>query len=187
MDIQDYIKKGLDAYYDRYHQVTEEGFCRWMRPDVPDEMKAADGDDEWSIWRLVPSIVTKDDIRALENEFGLVFPEWYKVFISTYHHYFDVVPEQGLDEPLHSIKDMYNPLLCRLGYLPFTWDSEYGNILCIDLNEGSDEEHGAIYEIDHDILFGYDEEHTERNTLKESLTFLYPNFKAYFDHTFLVS
>ncbi len=80
---------------------------------------------------------------------------------------------------------MYNPLLCRLGYLPFSWDTEYGKIRCIDLQESPDEEKCGIYEIDHEILFEMDEENTERNELKESLIFLYPNFKTYFDHTFL--
>ena len=185
MDIRGYIQQGFEAYYDRYNQVTEEGFCRWMRPGVPDEMKVADCDEEWSRWKLVPSIVSKDDVHGLEKEFGLVFPAWYKAFISTYHHYFDVVPEQGIDEPLDHIKNMYNPLLCRLGYLPFSWDTEYGSIICLDLNESPDEENHAIYQIDHEILFDFDEENTERDQLKESLTWLYPNFKAYFEHTFL--
>ncbi|MFB6362970.1 SMI1/KNR4 family protein [Paenibacillus elgii] len=188
MNIQDYIKQGFEAYYERYNQVTEEGFGRWMSPEVPDEMKAADyGDDEdeWSIWKLVPSVVSEDDIGTLEKEFGLTFPEWYKVFISTYHHYFDVVPEQGMDELLDGIKNMYNPLLCKLGYLPFSWDTEYGKILCIDLKELPDEDRCAIYQIEHEVLFDLDETTTERDELKESLEFLYPNFKTYFDRTFL--
>ncbi|RXZ78924.1 SMI1/KNR4 family protein [Paenibacillaceae bacterium] len=185
MDIRDYVKQGFEAYYDRYSQVTDEGFCRWMRPDVPEAMKAADGDEEWSIWKLVPSIVSEDDITALEQQFGLSFPEWYKAFISTYQHYFDVVPQQGINEPLDDIQNMYNPLLCRLGYLPFTWDSEYGHILCIDLNEGSDEERYAIYKIDHEILFDLDEATADRDELRNSLILLYPNFKAFFDDTFL--
>jgi len=42
-----------------------------------------------------------------------------------------------------------------------------------------DEESCVIYAIDHDILFD------ENVDIQSSLTFLYPNFKAYFDHTFL--
>lgn len=185
MDRKEYIKNAFEAYYARYNQVTEEGFCRWMRPDVPDVMKVADIDEEWSRWKLVPSTVSQEDVAALEEEFGLNFPEWYKAFISTYHHYFDVIPEQGIDEPFDRIRDMYNPLLCKLGYLPFSWDTEYGKIRCIDLQESPDEEKFGIYEIDHEILFEMDEENTERNELKDSLIFLYPNFKTYFDHTFL--
>lgn len=37
--------------------------------------------------------------------------------------------------PLANIRDMYIPSLCLLGYPPFTWDSEYGKIWCIDVNE----------------------------------------------------
>jgi len=80
---------------------------------------------------------------------------------------------------------MFNPLLCRLGYLPFTWDSQYGCIWCIDLGGGPGEEQQAIYEIDHEVLFDLDEVLTDRKQLQEHLVFLYPNFKAYFDHTFL--
>ena len=47
------------------------------------------------------------------------------------------------------------------------------------------EDYGAIYEIEHEILFDLDEERTDQAKLKESLVFLYPDFKAYFDHTFL--
>ncbi|MDR9854225.1 hypothetical protein RJP21_11490 [Paenibacillus sp. VCA1] len=50
---------------------------------------------------------------------------------------------------------------------------------------GPDGEQQAIYEIDHEILFDLDEVHTERKKLQEHLVFLYPNFKAYFDHNFL--
>lgn len=185
MDIRDYIKQGFETYYAKYSQVTEEGFCRWMRPDVPAEMKVVDTDEEWSTWKLVPSIVSEDHIGGMEEEYGLTFPEWYKAFISTYHHYFDVIPEQAVDEPLDNVRHMYNPLLCRLGYLPFTWDEEYGKIWCIDLREDAGEGYGAIYEIEHEILFDLDEERTDQAKLKESLVFLYPDFKAYFDHTFL--
>ncbi|GIO88846.1 SMI1/KNR4 family protein [Paenibacillus lactis] len=185
MDIRDYIKRGFEAYYAKYSQVTEDGFCRWMRPHVPAEMKATDTDEEWSIWKLVPSVVSEADIRELEDGYGLTFPEWYKAFISTYHHYFDVIPEQPVDEPLDNVRDMYNPLLCRLGYLPFTWDSEYGKIWCIDVNEDAGEDFGAIYEIEHEILFDLDEEQTDRAELKASLDYLYRDFKTYFDHTFL--
>ncbi|WP_127590350.1 SMI1/KNR4 family protein [Paenibacillus lautus] len=185
MEIRKYIKQGFETYYAKYSQVTEEGFCRWMRPDVPAEMKAVDTGEEWSIWNLVPSTISEVDIGVMEQEYGLTFPEWYKAFISTYHHYFDVIPEQAVDEPLDNVRDMYNPLLCRLGYLPFTWDSEYGKIWCIDVNEDAGEGFGAIYEIEHEICFDLDEEQTDRAELKKSLVFLYPDFKAYFDHTFL--
>ncbi|MGY3185811.1 SMI1/KNR4 family protein [Lysinibacillus sp. TE18511] len=179
MNIREYIKKGFEVYYEHYNQVSEDGFCRWMRPDVPVEMKLADIDEEWSRWKMVPSVVTEDDIQALEKEFGLPFPEWYKAFISTYHHYFDVIPEQSVDEPLNNVRDMYNPSLCSLGYLPFSWDEEYGKIICIDLNDNADEETCAIYEIDHEILFD------DNADIQASLDYLYPNFKAYFDDTFL--
>ncbi|KOR89115.1 SMI1/KNR4 family protein [Paenibacillus solani] len=185
MEIRDYIKQGFETYYNKYRQVTEDGFCRWMRPDVPAEMKVVDTGEEWSIWRLVPSQVSEDDIYAMEKEYGVTFPEWYRAFISTYHHYFDEIPEQPVDAPLDNVRDMYNPLLCRRGYLPFTWDSEYGKIWCIDVSEDAGEGGGAIYEIEHEILFDLDEERTDRAELKESLVLLYPDFKAYFDDTFL--
>ncbi|MCV4230707.1 SMI1/KNR4 family protein [Virgibacillus sp. LDC1] len=185
MEIRNYIKQGFETYYAKYSQVTEEGFCRWMRPDVPAEMKAVDTGEEWSIWKLVPSTISEVHIGAMEQEYGLTFPEWYKAFISTYHHYFDIIPEQAVDEPLDNVRDMYNSLLCRLGYLPFTWDSEYGKIWCIDVNEDAGDGFGAIYEIEHEICFDLDEEQTDRAELQKSLVFLYPDFKAYFDHTFL--
>ncbi|KOP80948.1 hypothetical protein AMS59_00420 [Lysinibacillus sp. FJAT-14745] len=178
MDIRAYIKNGFEVYYERYNQVSEEGFCRWMRPDVPEEMKVVDIDAEWSVWRMIPSAVTEEDIQTLEKEFGLNFPEWYKAFISTYHHYFDVIPEQSVKEPLNNVRDMYNPSLCSLGYLPFSWDEEYGKIFCIDL-KNDNEENCAIYEIEHEILFD------DEADIQASLDYLYPNFKAYFDDTFL--
>lgn len=179
INIRLYIENGFRAYYDRYYHISDEGFCRWMRPDVPDEMKVMDIDGEWSVWKLIPSQVTEQDIQGLEKEFGLKFPQWYKVFISTYAHYFDHIPEQDLHNPLDNIRDMYNPSLCHLGYLPFCWDAEYGHIFCIDVNHLEDEESCAIYAIDHDILFN------EGVDIQASLEYLYPNFNAYFDHTFL--
>ncbi|MCL1701848.1 SMI1/KNR4 family protein [Lysinibacillus sp. Bpr_S20] len=181
MDIRAYIKNGFEVYYERYNQVSEEGFCRWMCPDVPEEMKVVDIDGEWSVWRMIPSTVTEEDIQALEKEFGLHFPEWYKAFISTYHHYFGVIPDQSIEDPLNNVRDMFNPTLCSLGYLPFSWDTEYGKIICIDLNNNADEDNCAIYEIEHEILFD------DGADIQSSLDYLYPNFKAYFDDTFLES
>ncbi|MNW25743.1 hypothetical protein D3C74_24930 [compost metagenome] len=190
-NIRDYVKQGLEVYYERYNYMIEDDFCRWMHPDVPDEMKVQDGtmssDQDWARWRIIPSTVTQEDIAGLEQEFGLTFPTWYQAFISTYHHFFDIVPSQGVDDPLSDIRNMYNPVLCKLGYLPFAWDAEYGKIRCIDLSAAPDEDQCAVYEIEHEILFDLDELVAERNILQDHLVHLYPNFKAYFDHTFLES
>ena len=76
MEIRDYIKQGFETYYAKYSQVTEEGFCRWMRPDVPAEMKVVDTDEEWSIWKLVPSvwvrIILSDGRRVWIDFSGMV-------------------------------------------------------------------------------------------------------------------
>jgi len=185
MDIRDYIKVGFEAHYNRYNQGE---FSRWMHPDVPVQMRIEeDSEEEWSQWKLVPSTVSNQDIINLEQEFGLRFPEWYKAFISTYHHYFDNIPQQSITEPLDDIKNMFNPILCRLHYLPFCWDSEYGKIYCIDLNQLPDEMSCAIYQIEHEILFDLDETTAGPAELQASLELLYPNFKSYFDQTFLAN
>ncbi|GAA3406181.1 hypothetical protein GCM10020370_32240 [Paenibacillus hodogayensis] len=42
MDLREYVKTGFETYYARFSQVTEQGFCRWMRPDIPDDMKVTE-------------------------------------------------------------------------------------------------------------------------------------------------
>ncbi len=124
--------------------------------DLPEEMLAdgADPDEEWNVWKLIPSTVTDDDIAEQEKAFGLKFPDIFKAFLSTYHHVFEAPIGRNMpDAPFDSLDNAFNPHLTANGYLPFTWDKEGCFIRCIDLNADNDGARCPVVQFDHEELF----------------------------------
>lgn len=75
----------------------------------------------------------------------------------------------------------WNPALVKHGYLPFTWDSEGYFIRCIQLAEMPEEEKCGIYQIDHEILFDFDEETVTREQIDGKMKFVSRNLLTYLD------
>lgn len=114
----------------------------------------ADPNEEWKVWKLIPSTATEQDVENLEKTIGTKLPQCLKAFLTVYHHYFDApIGENPISAPFEAVLDAWNPLLVKHGYLPFTWDEEGYYIRCIDLANMPNEEQCGIYQIDHEILF----------------------------------
>ncbi|MDE7299620.1 MAG: hypothetical protein K2N94_12480, partial [Lachnospiraceae bacterium] len=71
--------------------------------------------------------------------------------------------------------------LVRNGYLTFGWDEDVYFIRCMDLQNMPDEERCPIVQIDHEIMFDFDEDTTERAELEEEMQPVAENFFAYLD------
>ena len=109
----------------------------------------ADPDEEWKVWKLIPSTVTDQDIEKLETDIGAKLPRCLRAFLTVYHHYFDgPVGVNPISAPFEAVRNAWNPLLVKHGYLPFTWDDDGYYIRCMDLANMPDEERGIIMNFD---------------------------------------
>lgn len=184
-EIQDFIKTFFERYYEKLYSTDD---ILVKLPGIPKEMLAegANPDEEWNIWRLIPSTVTEKEMEELENECDLKFPNVIKVFLSTYYHFFEEpVGRNPVNKKFHGFKRAYNPHLTANNYLPFSWDKDNYFIRCIDLTNMPDEESCPVLEIDHEILFDmqYKAEDSgaviSKEDISRNMNFVAKNFYEY--------
>lgn len=181
-DIQ--CRQFMKDFFERYYQKLEN--IGIMRPlDESDRAMwsdNADPNEEWKVWKLIPSTATEQDVENLEKTIGTKLPQCLKAFLTVYHHYFDApIGENPISAPFEAVLDAWNPLLVKHGYLPFTWDEEGYYIRCIDLANMPNEEQCGIYQIDHEILFSLDEDTTKRANITQNMEYLSQNLFTYLE------
>ena len=178
-----FIRNGLEALY---HELERENSILLKMCDVPEAMQAGPVDgDGWCKWKLVPSPVTAEDLDRQEKAAGCRFPSLLRTFFSTYCHYFDDagLGRQTVDEPFFSLENAWNPTLVREGYLPFLWDTEGYFICCIDLANMPDEDRCPVVEIDHEVLFDF-EDNVGREALQAVMKPVADSFQAFLEDIF---
>lgn len=152
-------------------------------PNIPTAMQANPHETtEWKHWKLVPALCTEEDFTDLEEELDIQLPMVLKLFLSTYHHYFEApIGKNPITEPFSALYHAYNPILIQHQYLPFTWDKDDAYIRCICLEHMPDEHRCPIYEIDHEILFDFDEDDETIQTadIAKHMHFVADNFESY--------
>lgn len=177
-----FIKQFFEKYYDKLSKEYEGAL---KLPGVPKEMWADDvkPDEEWKTWKLIPAVVSDEDIAAQEDDLGVQFPNVLKCFLTTYFHFFKApVGRHSSDKPFYAINNAWNPVLVKAGYLPFTWDEEGYFIRCIDLANMPDEDKCPVCQIDHEILFDFDEDAAvSRAEIEAEMEVLADNFTAYLE------
>lgn len=187
------IKEILMEYYKKaeernglYHISKRIGGLAVEDGGVPELMETGDIiDSEYVKWKLIESTVSDNDIKELEKEFGLEFPETFKLLLGSYFHLFDeCIFSMPSDNPFSGIRDMFNPILCKFNFLPFAWDKEFGKIRCINLRPMPNEEFCRVYEIDHEILFDLDEENITFSDLIWKMKKVSNNFEEYIYEVF---
>lgn len=148
-----FVKGFFNRYYDLLYHTNK---ILVKLPGVPEQMLAdeADPQQEWNVWKLIPSTVTNADLQQIEALCACHFPVMLKAFFQTYHHIFDApIGRNSIKYPFESLENAFNPHLATNGFLPFTWDEEYIFIRYIDLENMPDEAHCPVMEIDHEELF----------------------------------
>lgn len=176
-ECKEFIKSCLEKRYKNADDMS------LMMPNVPEEMRAGEIDEDgWVKWKMIPSTVTESDFEIIENEWGIKFPLMLKAYFKVYFHYFSKdVGRVPPNKPFYSLDNAYNPVLVRCGYLPFTWDSEGYFIRCIDLRNMPDEDSCPIYQIDHEVLFEYDEKTVTKEDIDKNMFKIEENLKLYFE------
>ncbi len=161
-EARDFMKNYFERLYKKLSDIAPSivSSC-----DLPEEMLAegADPDEEWNVWKLIPSTVTEKNIEEQEEAFGLKFPNSLKAFLSTYHHAFGASIGRNMpDEPFEALDNAFNPHLAANGYLPFAWDNDGYFIRCIDLNADNDKDRCPVVEFDHERLFDMQYEYEDK-------------------------
>ena len=173
-----FIKKFFDSLYEKNKglakiPVTEGNEPMWTEGAVPDK-------ENWVTWRLLPAQISDEEITELENNIGAKLPQVLRIFLTTYFHYFDGgIGQNPIENKFKGFLNAWNPLLVRNGYLPFAWDEEGYFIRCMDLENMPDEEKCEIVQIDHEVMFDFDEETTERDELALEMEPVAENFFTY--------
>lgn len=179
-----FMKDFFERYYKKLAQ--EEDGIAIIRPlDVADRAmwrEDADPKEEWKAWKLIPSVVTEQDIKRLEQSIGVKLPECIQAFLTVYHHYFeDPIGKNPISAPFKGFLNAWNPLLVKFGYLPFTWDDGGFYIRYVDLTNMPNEEQCGVYQIDHEILFSMDEDAVQKEEIVQNMEYLSQNLFTYLE------
>lgn len=179
-------KSFMKDFFEKYYaKLLEYGVEAVTLPEVPEDMwvKDAEPEEEWQQWTLIPATISEEEIENLERNWGVKFPEILKCFFNTYFHLFDgPIGRHSSDEPFWSLKNAWNPVLIKGGYLPFTWDQEGYFIRCIDLHNMPDEEKCPVCQIDHEVLFEFNEnDEINREEIESKMEKLADNFLEYLE------
>lgn len=177
------IKQFFEQYYAKLIQNDAN-----ILPNVPPAMQANSNEtEEWKHWKIIPSTVTEEDFVKLEEEMEIKLPNTLRLFLSTYHHYFEnPIGRNPIDKPFQSLHYAYNPILIHANYLPFAWDKEGYFIRCICLDNMPDETKCSVYQIDHEILFDFDEydETIQKEDIAAHMQLVAENFDTYLKQCF---
>ena len=178
----------MKNFFERYYQKLEQegdGISVMLPLDEADRdmwREDADPNEEWKAWKLIPSTVTDQDIETLEKTIGINLPQCLNALLTVYHHYFgDPVGVNPVSAPFKAIRNAWNPLLVKHGYLPFTWDGDGFYIRCIDLTNMPNEEQCGVCQIDHEVLFSMDEETVQKEEIAQNMEYLSQNLFTYLE------
>lgn len=176
----------MKGFFEQYYQKLSQSELAIMLPldETEKDMwsDAADPNEEWKKWKLVPAAINETEIEDLEKEIAAKLPLSLRAFLTVYHHYFEYpIGRNSLFNQFEAVRNAWNPTLVKFGYLPFTWDAEGYYIRCIKLERIPEEEKCSIYQIDHEVLFGFDEKMVGKQQIDENMMFVSQNLCTYLD------
>ncbi|MDE7319296.1 MAG: hypothetical protein K2N46_06165 [Lachnospiraceae bacterium] len=181
-EYQEYMRN----FFEQYYQKLSQDEIRVTLPLEEEEKEMwsddADPDEEWKKWKLVPARIPDEEIEELEKEIGVRLPLSLKAFLTVTHHcFYDPIGYNSAAEHFQGVRHAWNPVLVRCGYLPFTWDEEGYFIRCIRLEKMPEEEKCGIYQIDHEVLFDFDEDTVTSEEIDQCMELISENLLTYLD------
>ena len=185
MTLSEY-KVYMREFFEKYYEKLSQDDINIKRPlgENNREMWAEDAEpnEEWKKWKLVPADIDEKEIADFEEEIGVKLPLSMKAFLTTYHHFFeDPRGVNSISQHFKGMRNAWNPILVKSGYLPFAWNDEHYCIRCVQLTNMPKEEACGIYQIDHEVLFDFDEETVTQEEIEENMEFLSDNLLTYLD------
>lgn len=182
VEYQEYMRNFFEQYYQKLSQ--KEIFVRAPLGEAEKELWSDDADpnEEWKKWKLVPAKISDEEIEGLEKEIGTRLPLSLKAFLTVAHHCFDYpIGPNSVAKHFKGLRDAWNPVLVRCGYLPFAWDKEGYFIRCVRLDKMPEEEKCGICQIDHEVLFGFDEDTVTSEVIDQCMEPVSENLLTYLD------
>ena len=179
-EYQEYMRNFFEQYYQK---LSQDEICVTLPfGEMEKEMWSDDAnpDEEWKKWKLVLAQISDEEIRELEKEIGVELPLSLKAFLTVTHHCFDYpIGRNSAARHFEGVRDSWNPALVRCGYLPFAWDEEGYFIRCIRLEKMPEEEKCGIYQIDHEVLFDFDEDAVTPEEIDPCMELISENLLTY--------
>ncbi|MGD1839995.1 MAG: SMI1/KNR4 family protein [Thermonemataceae bacterium] len=148
--------------------IIEENLKHWeaiglnkIPVEVAEEMAdpKQNKNEEWRIWKAIPSTVTEAEIKAFEKLIGYELPDSYKRFLQYKHFYELQIGECSFCEhPINTWKDALSDMifngypreyLIDKGKVPFANWSDWG-LLCFDTSHKVGNEYQIVL-WDHEI------------------------------------
>lgn len=181
------IRKILDEYYELLKVYDKSEIQVLGDTEIPDGMFTGEVefDEEYNhlelrTWKMIPSDVTEEDIAQLEKVIGIRLPDPLKAYYTSYYHLWDWQRNLSGNVPkakMIGIYEAYNELMIKFGYLPFSWDNQYGFLFCMKFDENNND--CGIYKIDHEEMFDFDEETVTVQDIEKVMRFKAKNFYEY--------
>ncbi|MEO0896853.1 MAG: SMI1/KNR4 family protein [Bacteroidota bacterium] len=133
--MEDIIEKHLQEWEAKgLNQLPDEVAVEMSDPEQ-------DEDEEWRIWKAIPSTVTEAELKAVEALIGYELPPSYKRFLGYKHFYeFKIGPCTFCSHPIHYWRGCLSEMIFRTypeeylmgkGLIPFAAWSDWG-ALCFD-------------------------------------------------------
>ena len=181
-EYQEYMRNFFEQYYRKLSRKESQVTLPLGKEEKEMWSDDANPDDEWKKWKLVPALIPDEEIKELEKEIGVKLPLSLRAFLTVTHHCFDnPIGRNSVAEHFEGVRNSWNPVLVRCGYLPFAWDKESYFIRCIRLEKMPEEEKCGIYQIDHEVLFDFDEKTVTPEEIDQRMELISENLLTYLD------
>lgn len=132
---------------------------------IPLEMlnTSIEGEDDWKVWKPIPTNLKIEDFKVLEKAIGFKLPESYKHFLS-YKYFYELrlinhsiqFPTNLPDQRIESLKEFIietteGEKLLKKGYIYFANFNDYG-FLCFNTNQTVKDNEYEIVFFDHEDI-----------------------------------
>lgn len=175
---------------------------RHVEERVPMDMRNGEVDEVgWIEWKIVDSTITMEEIKVIEQQYQIKFPELYKQFLMAYHYIelqfknikqgtsykgdcaFIEMPSLGTMDGLKevvSLIESWHPMLLA-GYLPFAIGEDSQGPVCFDLHNPTEHGDYPVVWVLHDYLNDLDDTQHDgeaiRAFLSPYITGIFPSFE----------
>lgn len=183
------IMKILDNFYQKLKSCNKHWIQIISTSDecdkyIPKEMLTGEIDVESNgiilrTWKYIPSDISEKEIAELEDTIGTKLPLPLKAYYTSYFHLFDFEINFSGNSPVQrmtGIYNAYNKFMIKHGYIPFTWDKQYGCLFCMKVDQNNND--CGIFLIDHEDMFNFEED-AKQEEINSAMRFAADNFLDY--------
>lgn len=202
-----YVRTHIDDIYNDLHSRV---LFLTVADSIPADMLGSNEgvpeslleDDDWAVWKPVPSSISVTQVNQLEQEYRLQLPPLYRAFLQAYHllewQFANVesngdmsarcssfiFPSLATDRGLSAIRELMEQWreLINEGYIPFAIGEDGQGIVCFDTEQRDEQGDCHIVWITWDALPELDDESvSQRAQFQPHMQPLFPSFEKMWD------